>query len=63
MGSTLVIDLKSILGYRSIKPKQQKGEQTLIVLITSGMMSLFFANAVAGENRVQTVTNGCKQAL
>ncbi len=63
MGSTLVVDLKSFSAIGESKPKQHKGEQTLIVLITSGMMSLFFANAVAGENRVQTVTNGCKQAL
>ncbi len=38
-------------------------KRTLIVLITMGMMSLFFTNAVAGENLVQTVTNGCKVEL
>ena len=38
-------------------------KRTLIVLITLGMMSLFFTNAVAGENLVQTVTNGCKVEL
>jgi len=27
------------------------------------MMSLFFTNAIAGENLVQTVTNGCKVEL
>ena len=64
MGSTSVVDLRKYSRlYVQSKPKQQKGEQTLIVLITSGMMSLFLANAVAGENQVQTVTNGCKQAL
>ena len=38
-------------------------KRTLIVLITMGMMSLFFTHAVAGENLVQTVTNGCKVEL
>jgi hypothetical protein len=38
-------------------------KRTLIVLITLGIMSLFFTNAVAGENLVQTVTNGCKVEL
>ena len=38
-------------------------KRTLIVLITLGMMSLFFTNAIAGENLVQTVTNGCKVEL
>ncbi len=38
-------------------------KRTLIVLITLGMMSLFFTNAVAGENLVQTVANGCKVEL
>ena len=36
---------------------------TLVILITLGMTSLFFNNAVAGENLVQTVTNGCKVEL
>jgi len=43
--------------------KESKMKRTLIVLITLGMMSLFFTNAVAGENLVQTVTNGCKVEL
>ena len=38
-------------------------KRTLIVLITLGMMSLFFTHAVAGENLVQTVTDGCKVEL
>ena len=37
--------------------------RTLIVLITLGMMSLFFTNAAAGENLVQTVADGCKVEL
>jgi Cysteine rich repeat len=43
--------------------KESKMKRTLIVLITLGVMSLFFTNAVAGENLVQTVTNGCKVEL
>jgi hypothetical protein len=43
--------------------KESKMKRTLIVLITLGMMSLFFTNAVAGENLVQTVTDGCKVEL
>jgi hypothetical protein len=43
--------------------KESKMNRTLIVLITLGMMSLFFTNAVAGENLVQTVANGCKVEL
>ncbi len=38
-------------------------KRTLMVLITLGMMSLFFTHAVAGENLVQTVTDGCKVEL
>lgn len=38
-------------------------KRTLIVLITLGMMSLFFTHAVAGENLVQTVSDGCKVEL
>ena len=38
-------------------------KRKLIVLITLGIMSLFFTNAVAGENLVQTVANGCKMEL
>ena len=38
-------------------------KRTLIVLITMGMMSLFFTNAVAEENLVQSVTDGCKVEL
>ena len=38
-------------------------KRTLIVLITLGMMSLFFTNAVAEENLVQSVTDGCKVEL
>ncbi len=38
-------------------------KRTLIVLITLGMMSLFLTNAIAGENLVQTVANGCKVEL
>ncbi|MBW1852496.1 MAG: hypothetical protein JRJ15_13950 [Deltaproteobacteria bacterium] len=38
-------------------------KQTMIVLITLGIMSLFFTNAAAGENLVQTVTEGCKVEL
>jgi len=38
-------------------------KRTLIVLITLGMMSLFFTNAAAGENLVQTVADGCKVEL
>lgn len=34
-----------------------------IGLIMLGMMSLFFTHAVAGENLVQTVSNGCKVEL
>jgi hypothetical protein len=38
-------------------------KRTLIVMITLGIMSLFFTNAAAGENLVQTVTEGCKVEL
>ncbi len=38
-------------------------KRTLIVLITLGMMSLFFSNAVAGENLVQSIADGCKVEL
>jgi Cysteine rich repeat len=38
-------------------------KRTRIVLITLSMMSLFFTHAVAGENLVQTVSNGCKVEL
>ena len=38
-------------------------KRTLIALVTLGMMSLFFTHAVAGENLVQTVANGCKVEL
>ena len=38
-------------------------KRTLIVLITLAMMSLFFTNAVAEENLVQSVTDGCKVEL
>ena len=38
-------------------------KRTLIVLITLGMMSLFFTNAVAGENLVQSIADGCKVEL
>ena len=38
-------------------------KRTMIVLITVGIMSLFFSNAAAGENLVQTVTEGCKVEL
>jgi len=38
-------------------------KQTMIILITLGIMSLFFTNAAAGENLVQTVTEGCKLEL
>jgi hypothetical protein len=43
--------------------KESKMKRTLIVLITMGMMSLFFTNAVAEENLVQSVTDGCKVEL
>ena len=35
-------------------------KRTMIVLMVLGIMSLFFTNAAAGENLVQTVANGCK---
>ena len=38
-------------------------KRTLIVLIALGIMSLPFTNAAAGENLVQTVTEGCKVEL
>jgi len=38
-------------------------KRTMIVLITLGIMSLLFTNAGAGENLVQTVTEGCKVEL
>ena len=38
-------------------------KRTLIVLIALGIMSLPFTNAVAGENLVQTVAEGCKVEL
>ena len=38
-------------------------KRTLIVMITLGIMSLLFSNAAAGENLVQTVTEGCKVEL
>ena len=38
-------------------------KRTLVILITLGMISLFLNNAVAGENLVQTVTDGCKVEL
>ena len=38
-------------------------KRTMIVLITLGIMSLFFTNATSGENLVQTVTEGCKVEL
>jgi len=38
-------------------------KRTLIVLITLGMMSLFFTNAVAGEDLVQSIADGCKVEL
>ena len=38
-------------------------KRTLFVLITLGIMSAFFTNAVAAENLVQTVTEGCKAEL
>jgi len=38
-------------------------KRTLIVLIALGIMSLPFTNAVADENLVQTVTEGCKVEL
>ncbi len=38
-------------------------KRTLIVLMALGMMSLLFTNVAAGENLVQTVTEGCKVEL
>ena len=38
-------------------------KRTMIVLMALGLMSLFFTNAPAGENLVQTVTEGCKVEL
>jgi hypothetical protein len=50
------------------KPKQQhqkenKMKLTQFVLITLGIVSLLFTNADAGENLVQSVTEGCKVEL
>jgi len=38
-------------------------KRTLIVLIALGIMSLFFTNAAADKNLVQSVTEGCKVEL
>ena len=38
-------------------------KRTLIVMIAMGILSLPFTNATAGENLVQTVTEGCKVEL
>ena len=38
-------------------------KRTLTALIALGIMSLFFTNAAAGENLVQSVTEGCKVEL
>ena len=45
------------------KKKESKMKRTMIVLMALGIMSLFFTNAAAGENLVQTVANGCKVEL
>lgn len=43
--------------------EENKMKRTSIVLIALGIMSLLFTNAVADENLVQTVTEGCKVEL
>jgi hypothetical protein len=43
--------------------EKSKMKRTLIGLMTFGIISLLFTNAAAGDNLVQTVTEGCKVEL
>jgi hypothetical protein len=43
--------------------KEREMKRTLVVLITLGLMSLFSNSAIAGENLVQSVAEGCKVEL